>query len=232
MKKSVIIDIFRIFPVTIAQFSALFHYQFDECLNLFERTSVCVPVETEKIEPFLELFPWESVGCPNESRQITIDLIDRFHGIFIIRDSFCLLCQMCLPYKVKPWSQKRMCHLIIVNHSCPLLQMSLHCLNQLRGGRLPGNDNIEHFLWPSIAVVTHIRFRGIFYVLSVLAIICIGRFLLDEGLVNPKFVTEHDFVLIVFQNLKALFYPISACWTNISVVERKYSESLTLKKMG
>ena len=67
--------------------------------------------------------------------------------------------------------------------------------------------------------------------LSVLALNRIGRFLLDEGLVDPEYVSEHDSVLIVFQRLKDLFYPISASRTYISVVERRYAEAFVLKKM-
>ena len=57
MKNSDLVVIFRPFPIAIAQFSALFHRQFDERLSLFERASAGVPVETEKIEPSLKLLP-------------------------------------------------------------------------------------------------------------------------------------------------------------------------------
>ena len=41
----------------------------------------------------------------DESRKITMDLIDRLHGIFIIRDSFCLGCCVDLFLKAKGFGQ-------------------------------------------------------------------------------------------------------------------------------
>src|SRR5574344_996496 len=123
-------------------------------------------------------------------------------------------------------------HLIIVNHSCAILPLPLHCLDQFRGGRLTGTDNIEHRIITIRCSRDANKISGnSFYVLSVLGLNSIGRFLLDEGLVAPEYVTEHYSVLIVFQRLKDLFYPISASRTDISVVERRYAEAFVLKKM-
>lgn len=84
--------------------------------------------------------------------------------------------------------------------------MPLHCLDQFQGGRLTGTDNIEHRIITIRCSRDANKISGnSFYVLSVLGLNSIGRFLLDEGLVDPEYVTEHYSVLIVFQRLKDLF---------------------------
>ena len=144
MKKSVFIDIFRNFPITIAQFSALFHCQFDDCLSLFERTSVYIPVEAEKIEPSLELFPWEAIVYPNESRQITIDLIDRFHGIFIIHDSFCLHCCVNFFFKAKAFNQCLVRIVSVMDDHQSASDDAAICPQRLSGAWLSHAAKIQH----------------------------------------------------------------------------------------
>lgn len=68
-------------------------------------------------------------------------------------------------------------------------------------------------------------------VLSVLTGDHVGRLLLDEGLIDPEYVSEYDSVLIVFQCHKDLFHPISACRTYIPVVQRGYAEAFVLEEM-
>ena len=60
----------------------------------------------------------------------------------------------------------------------------------------------------------------------------VGRLLLDEGLIDPEYVSEYDSVLIVFQCHKDLFHPISACRTHIPVVQRGYAEAFVLEEMN
>ena len=232
MKKLVFIDIFKIFPITIAQFSVLFHCQFDERLSLFERASAGVPVEAEKIEPSLKFFPCEAVVCPDESRQITMDLIDRFHWIFIIRDSFCLSCCVNLFLKAKAFNQCLVRIVPVMDYHRSASNDAAICPQRLCWAWLPPTpQRYSTHRFPSVAEHTQNWFLD--SPLSSLPFFGSG-FRLPSGkvcLVNPH-LSGKDYVrLDVVDHKKGLGKPVKSRSYRISVVKGGCSNGVELKKV-
>ena len=231
MKKSAFIDVFWIFPVTIAQFGALFHCQFDECLSLLKRTSVCVPVETEKIEPSLELFPWEAVVCPDESRQITMNLIDRFHGIFIIRDSFCLRYCVNLFFKAKAFNQWLVRIVSVMDDHRSASDDAAICLQRLSGAWLSHAAKIQH---TSLSVCRRAYAELISRQSTEQPAVFDGGFRLPSGevcLVDPH-LSGKDYVwLDVVDHKKDLGKPVKPRSYRISIVKGGCSDGVELEKV-